>query len=485
MSPNSSKRYLKAKYIVVWHNGRHEVLEDGCLGIDGNVISGFGKTPPEASAKVEDLGDCVIIPGFINLHCHPAWSPILKSFIDDVGSKHFYHSVLFEYANSLRYSNEDCVDAARHNIAALLLSGCTTLVDPGSQISDKIVDLMGEIGVRGYVGYAYRTGIWRTEDGHSLIHPLEEEKGLEQLAQAIEFVERYDNAYDGRIRTIFGPTQTTTCTPRLLRETREAANKVGAGVTIHASEALLEFQDCLRRYGMTPFEMLDDAGLVGPDVLIGHGTFPSGHSQVNYPSKRDLQIVAESQTSVAHCPFVFAMRGYAMESYPRYLKMGINVGFGTDTYSADYLQEMRWGCGVGKLMERSVFEATAADAFNSATIRGAQALRRPDLGRLGAGTQADMVVVRLDNFEMNPVRDVIKNLVYCGDRHAVDQVYVGGKCLVKEGKVIGLDEGALFKRVQEVGDGAWSGTQNYDWAKRTADEMAPPSLPKCDVGDWS
>lgn len=284
---------------------------------------------------------------------------------------------------------------------------------------------------------------------------------------------------------MLGPTQTTTCTPRLLRETRDAASRLGVGVTIHAAEALIEFQDCIRRYGMTPFQMLSDAGLLGPDVLIGHGVFPSGHSQVNYPGDGDLRLLAETQTSVAHCPYVFALRGYAMESYPRYVKAGINVGIGTDTFNSDYIQEMRWACGVGKMVEHSCFEATAADAFNSATLGGAQALRRSDLGRLAPGAQADLVVFRLDSHEMTPVRDPIRNLVYSGTRHSVDQVYIEGRCLVRDGKVIGLDERDLFERIQKIARDCWSQTQKHDWNNRNADQFSPPSFPECDGEAWS
>lgn len=485
MSSDVKEWYLKARYIVVFRNGVHEVLEGGYLGVRGDKIIGFGKTLPTPSVDVEDLGDRLIIPGFVNVHCHPAWSAVQKSLLEDTGSRYFYHDILFEHLFGWDQSAEDCEAIARTTLTALLLSGCTTVVDPGSQISAQVADAIGEMGMRGYVGAPYRAGIWHTEDGHSLVHPLDEQRGLQKLGEAIQFVERYDGTYGGRVRALLGPTQTTTCTPRLLAETRQAADRIGVGVTIHAAESFVEFQDCVRRYGRTPFEMLADAGLLGSDVLIGHGIFPSGHSRVNYPGDGDLRLLAETKTPVAHCPFGFMMRGYAMESYPRYLQMGIPVGIGTDSPNADYLQEMRWACGVGKLVERSCFEPSAADAFNSATLGGAQALRRSDIGRLAPGAQADLVALRLDSHEMTPVRDPIKNLVYSGTRHSVDRVYVQGRCLVKDGKALDVDEGALLRRVQDIAVAAWSQTSEQDWDKRTVDQLSPLSFARCEHQDWS
>lgn len=478
-------RYLKARYIVVWNNDRHEVLEDGYLGIAGSSVVGFGKTLPSGDAPVEDLGDALIIPGFVNIHCHPSGvAPIHKSYFEDTGSMFFYQSILYDHEFALKYTDADAVDVARSALAALLLSGCTTVVDPGSSISPQVADLAGEMGLRAYVAFPYRAGLFYTEDGHSLVYPLDEAAGMERLAAAVELAERYNGSYDGRVGALLGPTMTTTCTPSVLKETRRAADQLGIGITIHAAEGLTEFQECIRRYGKTPIGLLADTGLLGPDLIVAHAAFVSGHSRVRYPGNDDLRLLADTQSTVAHCPWVFVLRGFAVESYPRYLSEGINVGIGTDAFNLDYLQEMRWACGVGKIAERSCFVATARDAFDSATIAGAKALGRSDIGRLAPGSKADLVSFRLDSFEMSPVRDPIRNLVYCGTRHSVDQVYVEGRCLVKDGRLLGLEEAPLIRRLKEVGTGAWSHAGAGDRTGKTIDQLSPPSLPQCQADNW-
>lgn len=133
---------------------------------------------------------------------------------------------------------------------------------------------------------------------------------------------------------------------------------------------------------------------------------------------------------------------------------------------------------MGKIVDRTTFAVTARDIFNAATVNGAKALGRSDLGRLEKGTKADFVVFRLDSIEMSPVRDVVKNIIYSATRHSVDQVYVGGVCVVKNGQIDGVDEEALALELQEVSEGSWSRTAQHDRFKRSVDELSPLACPK-------
>ena len=132
---------------------------------------------------------------------------------------------------------------------------------------------------------------------------------------------------------------------------------------------------------------------------------------------------------------------------------------------------------MGKLMAKSTFAVTAKDVFQAATINGAKALNRSDLGRLAPGAKADFVVFKLDSIEMSPIRDVVKNIVYSATRHAVDSVYIDGKCIVKHGKMNGIDEEALACELQELAEAAWAQAPEYDRFARTVDELSPLSAP--------
>jgi 5-methylthioadenosine/S-adenosylhomocysteine deaminase len=273
------------------------------------------------------------------------------------------------------------------------------------------------------------------------------------------------------------PYQVDTCSPSLLRATRKAADELGVGIEIHAGQNLLEFHEILRRHAMTPVEYLADTGLLGPDAIVGHCIISTAHHLAALPAGRDLEILARSGSSVAHCPLVFARRGNALESFAKFRRAGINVGLGTDTYPRDLISEMRWVSNLCKIVERDFTVATAAEVFTAATVGGARALRREDLGRLAPGSKADIVLVDMRSFRMGPYRDPIKALVQCGTSDDVDQVIVDGKVVVEGGHLIGVDETKLLAEAQDEAERLWSTVPEWHWQGLTAEQLSPQSFP--------
>ena len=128
--------------------------------------------------------------------------------------------------------------------------------------------------------------------------------------------------------------------------------------------------------------------------------------------------MAERGATVAHCPVVYARRNRILGSFARYRELGINVGLGTDTFPQDMIEEMRWAALGCKWIDRDANRGTARDVFNAATLGGARALGRSDIGRLAPGAKADIIIVDLHRLHSGPVDDPIKTLVYaaCGQR---------------------------------------------------------------------
>ena len=112
------------------------------------------------------------------------------------------------------------------------------------------------------------------------------------------------------------------------------------------------------------------------------------------------------------------------------------------------LREMSLASTLSKVVEREASVATSIDIFNSATVCGANALHRPDLGRIAVSAKADMALIKLDTFNMSPMVDPIRNLVQLGESSDVDMVIVDGETLVENGKVIGFDEEQAFEELQ-------------------------------------
>src|SRR5207247_10980016 len=129
---------------------------------------------------------------------------------------------------------------------------------------------------------------------------------------------RRSGRYEGRVQGMLLQYQVDACSPTRLRATRKAADELGVGIEIPAGQNLLEFHEILRRHTMTPIEYLADTGLLAPGAIVGHCIVNTAHHLAAVPAGRDLEILAQSGASVAHCPVVFARRGNALESFAKF-----------------------------------------------------------------------------------------------------------------------------------------------------------------------
>lgn len=474
-------KYFKARYLVVWKDGSHRILENGYLAVRGGRIAGYMIELPEG-CPCEDLGNSAIIPGFINLHTHPSEVFSIKSYIEDCGNPNFFESTLMDYP--FPYLGKRGAELQTMlNLIELVKSGCTTSLIYGGPYSRLEIETAGEMGLRGYIGAGIRAGdkmeadsVWHSSDGHSVTYDFNEKSGFERIKEAEELVRDYDGSFGGRIHIMMGPTQSMTCTPAMLKETRTVADKLGVGITIHVAEDLAEFEGCARLYGKTPVELLGDTGLLGEDVVLAHCVFVSGHSQVFIRNDNDLRLLGATKSNIAHSPTPFIRVGTNLESFAKYTDAGVNVGMGTDTFPSDMVQEMRLAAFMAKSQERTTYRTRAQDIFNAATINGAKALGRSDLGRLCEGAMADFSIVDLSTIEMTPSRDIVKSLIYSGTRHSISRVYVEGKCIVKDGRACGIDEKSLCEELQAIGEEAWKKMKSQDG--REMDEFYPMSFPR-------
>jgi cytosine/adenosine deaminase-related metal-dependent hydrolase len=202
-----------------------------------------------------------------------------------------------------------------------------------------------------------------------------------------------------------------------------------------------------------------------------------GHSRVDYPLGDEMKLLAESGATVGHCPHKCAKMAFAMESFERYSEAGVRIGLGTDTYPLDIVSEMRYASLISRLVDRKASGARAAAVFNAATIGGATALGRSDLGRLAAGAKGDVVIINLRTTRYGPARDPIHALVEYGSGADVETVIVDGEVVVENGRSTRIDENELFAQAEAGAKRAWDAWATRDWAGRSVEQIIPPAFP--------
>ena len=468
---------IDASHVVAYQDGGHRHLRDGVVVTEDDRILYVGRDFAGAVDETIDLGPGVVTPGLINTHAHLYESPLDKSFVEDKGGRQFGLSGLFEYLPA----RSAAADAAGHracvaySMAELLLTGTTTVMEIGSY-GEEVVAQAERFGLRAYVGQGYRSGRWYTDDGKAVKYAWDEAAGEEGLRKAIRFIEEHDGRANGRIKGFLTPAQVDTCTEALLRASREAATRLGVPLALHASQSVPEFQEMTRRHGRSPIEWLRDIGFLGPDVILGHAIILAGGSWANYHGD-DIGILAETGTNVAHAAWVFARRGIAMESFARYLARGVNMTLATDTCPQSMIEALRWAAVLSKVVDRRTEVATAADVFDAATLGGARALGRDDLGRVAPGAKADLLLWAGDTITMTPLRDPIRNLVYSAQADDLRTVLIDGAVVLRDRQIPGVDVTGLARDVQAAGERMWPNIPKGDWAGRSVDQLSPQSFP--------
>jgi cytosine/adenosine deaminase-related metal-dependent hydrolase len=293
----------------------------------------------------------------------------------------------------------------------------------------------------------------------------------------VTFAAENDGAHHGRVRCMLYPAQLDTCSVELLKATRRAADENGLRISLHAAMNMIEFHRILREHGRTSLQLLHEIGFLRHDVLLGHCVFHAHHSWAHYPYVDDLKLLADSGASVAHAPYKYAKMGIMLESFERYRQLGINIALGTDTFPEDLISEMRLAGLMCRFAEGSFRVGSAHDVFDAATLGGARALGRDDIGRLRPGACADIVLVDLRGPHFGAVRDPIKSLVEYGSGSDIDSVIVDGRWLIEGRRALAVDEPALLAAVQESGERAWASSAAWHWARASVDELAPMSYP--------
>lgn len=473
-----TKTALYASHIIAFDGQQHRHLENGVVVLEDDSIVHVGPQCPFEVDRTIDATGKLVTPGFINTHAHLAGSPLDKSFIEDRGNPQFYMSGLFEYlpARAGAMTDADAQACVDFSMLELLRSGTTTIMEMGG-MGPYVAEQAKRIGLRAYIGQMYRSGAWYTPDGKQVCYAWDEAAGRAAFDRAIAFIEDVKTSYPDRIEGFLSPSQVDTCSEELLQDTLREAERLDVPVQIHVSQSTVEFQEILRRHGKTPLAWLRDIGVLNPRVILAHAIIIGGTSWSNYPPG-DLQIMADAGCSVAHAVWVFARRGIAMESFQRYLDAGINMTLGTDTCAQNIIQAMRWAAVVSKLVDRQTEIATAREVFNAATLGGAQALGRDDLGRIAPGAKADLLIFDTETLNMAPLRDPVKNLVYYAEMQDLDTVIIDGETVLENGRVVHADEREAARNLQRAGERMWPQMAGSDWAGREVDCMSPLTFPR-------
>ncbi|HEV3176771.1 MAG TPA: amidohydrolase family protein [Stellaceae bacterium] len=467
-----------ADWVIAWNESqsRHEYLRDGDVVFAGDRITFVGRGYSGPADREIGARGRMVMPGFVNIHSHPASEPFNRGLMEERGSPRLGMSSLYEFMLLVRPDEDTRRAAALFAVSELLKSGVTTFTDYSATRAGWIEDLAGS-GIRACLAPSYRSARWFTRNGHRVEYEWNEAVGREAMTEALSVIDAAARHESGRLSGMLAPAQVDTCTEELLQASVEAAKARNTPLQIHASQSVVEFREMTARHGKTPLEWLDEVGVLYDGAIIAHCIFVDEHSWIRWPHRGDLERMARSGASVAHCPNIFARRGILLQDFGKYRRLGINIGLGTDTFPHNFIDEMRWAVVLCKVAAENVEATSLADVFHAATVGGAKALLRNDLGRLAIGCKADLSLIDLQHPSLQPVRDPLKSLVFSGLDRPVTDVFVDGRPVVVDGQVTTIDVRAVSEAMSRGQQAALAGVSGGDYAGRPLDQIFPMTLP--------
>ncbi|SEP00457.1 amidohydrolase family protein [Trujillonella endophytica] len=406
------------------------VVPDAVVDVADGLVTWVGPAadaPPAGDAEVVALPG-VLLPGLVNAHSH-APMVLFRGQGEGLPLDRWLGEVM--WPREARLTGDDVEVAMTAASAELLRAGVTTSVEMYFS-PERIAAAVGRTGARAVIA----TPLVPLPG----MPPLEE-----QLAAAVDLAGTAP--HDGTVEYGLGPHAAYTVPLPLLREAAGLARDRGLLLHLHVAETATEGGDLLAAHGLSVPALLAAHDVLGGRVLAAHCV---------HMDDGDLELWREYDVAVAHCPASNAKLASGVARLRDMLDRDIRVGLGTDGPASndglDLLADARLAAQLARLREASATALTAAEALWLATGAAADAIGRPDLGRLEVGRRADLVHVDTRDLAFEPVgdpADVITHLVWSGASRLVRDVWVGGRQVVAGGECTTVDAEALRIEVTE------------------------------------
>jgi 5-methylthioadenosine/S-adenosylhomocysteine deaminase len=399
----------------------HDIL------IAGNRIEAIqptGKADPSHFRVVIDGAGMLAMPGLINTHAHVPMV-IFRGLAEDVNIDRWFNDFMWPLESNLQA--EDVYWGMMLGLAEMIEAGVTAVADHYFYM-DEAAKAVEQAGMRALLGWAMFSS-----------------NGIGQIDETGAFVQRWQGAADGRIRTIMAPHAPYTCDDDFLRATVRKAESLGVGVHIHVAETMAQTQSSLDSRGMTPVQVLEQTGILNLPTILAH---------VCGATTEDITLLGRYQTGIAHAPKTYLKLAMGFAPVVEFRAAGIPVGLATDgavsNNTLDLWESMRLLAMTQKERTKTPENLTIPQALHIATRESARVYGQPDdLGALEAGRLADVILVDLSGIHHQPLHSVSTSLVYNVRGSDVQTVICDGRIIMRDRELLTLDKAEIVAQVNQ------------------------------------
>ncbi len=408
---------------------------DGALAIKGDVIVAVGESDDLAArftARTSiDCAGCAIMPGLINAHTHLAMT-LLRGLADDLRLDVWLYGYMLPVERTF-VSPEFVRLGVRLAAAEMIRSGVTCANDM-YYFMDDVAETLAAAGLRALCGATI------------MQYPTPDAASPDESLESVEkFIAKWKQ--HPLITPVVAPHAPYTCSGELLQQCSEIAQRHDVPLHIHIDETEAEANDCKRQHGMSSVNWIKKNGVLEAKTIAAHCV---------WIDKNDMRVLKNAGASISHNPAANLKLASGLAPTQDMIEVGVNVGIGTDGPASnndlDHFEEMRLVSLLAKGGTRNPIAIPARTALHMATLGGARALHIGGLtGSLEVGKRADVIVLRIDQLHNTPrfsaagkdPNAIYTQIVYSSKAADVRDVFVNGRCLLRERALLTLDETAI------------------------------------------
>jgi 5-methylthioadenosine/S-adenosylhomocysteine deaminase len=434
------------------------VQDDVAMAVQGDRIAAIGPNDAVlkqfANADVYNGRGKAIVAGLINCHAHLG-ATLQRGFNEDFG---FPNSAKLPVQPGSLLQGEE--STLMYTIGALeaIRTGTTTMVEFSSNIA-RHVPALAKTGLR----WVFAEGVRDSENVPGPLSPEGFAKSVtprfspklrdEGMQRINDLFSKWHNANQGRISVFPAASLAETSSPELLQAVRAFAEKHDLGYTIHLSQSRAEVDFMKKHHGLTPPAFLAKHGYLGPRLFAAH---------CRYVDDADIALLGKSRTIVAHQAAMAANRG-VIPPVHKLRAAGCPIALGTDNNTNDVFEVMRIAMLTERIDRDDPFPGVRPqpeDMLEDATVGGSQAVRQSkQIGVLEVGRKADLLVVNTQRAHLVPAGRFLSAWIHNGQGSDIESVMIDGQFVMRDNKVLTMDEAAVIAEADKVSKRIWREVQ--------------------------
>lgn len=423
-----------ADWLVTCDQGMSR-FQDGAVAIEDDRIAAVGKSAEIRSAFLGreeiDLSGHLLMPGLVNTHTHAAMS-LFRGMADDLPLRQWLEEAIFPA--EAQFINSDSAYTGTLLASLEMLRGGTTTFCDGyffEESAARAADLSGMRAIMGQGILDFPT-------------PDQPDPALSRRT-AESFLASFPN-FTGRVRPSIFCHAPYTCGPETLRWAKGICRHNDILFQTHLSETSEEVEEIKSRYGRRPAMHLESLGILDELTLCIHAI---------WLGELEIQALARHRASISHCPEGSMKLGSGTAPISVLASAGVKVGLGTDGCASnndlDLFSEMDVAAKLHKVIDGNPLASPAALVLEMATRGGAAAIGlSKETGSLETGKKADLIAVDINQPHLVPLYDPVSHIVYSARRSDVRFVWIDGKQVVSDARVLTIDEADVLAEANRI-----------------------------------